>query len=166
MLFRSSQAMTKELETYVLAATQQRSIRAIAASIGMTHTTLSNHLRADVPYIETVLKVARHYDLELVPLFLAAGYITEAEAEQFRGPLSLSDISDLELSKEMLRRVAAGSATSAITAAPSEQLIDDVLREVEDARTSGKQSRWDLAADARDDITPGEYESDEPGPGL
>lgn len=155
--------MTKELESYVLSATKERSIRAIAAAVGMTHTTLANHLRADVPDIETVLKVARHYGLEFVPLFLAAGYITPAEAEQFRGPVRLSDLSDLELSKEMLRRVAMGSASSDITEPPAEQVIDDVLREVEDARTEGRQSRWDLAADARKDTTPGEYESDEPG---
>ncbi len=152
--------MTKELETYILSATKQRSIRAIAAAVEMTHTTLSSHLRAEVPSIETVLKVARHYDLELVPLFLAAGYITDAEAEQFKGKVDLQHVSDLELSKEMLRRVAAGSATESITAPPSEQLIDDVLREVENAHADGRRTVWGLAADEREDRTPGELDSD------
>lgn len=130
-------------------------MRAIAADIGMTHTTLSAHLKADVPDIATVLRVARHYGMPLVPVFLAAGYITEEEARQFSGPFRIEEISDLELSKEMLRRVAAGSASAVITQPPSEELIDDVLRSVEDARVQGTKSEYDVAADARADRTPG-----------
>lgn len=147
--------MTEALESYVRQAAGGKSIRAIAAEIGMTHTTLGAHLKADVPDISTVLRVARHYGLPLVQVFVTAGYITEEEAREFSGPFRLEDVSDLELSKEMLRRVAAGSASEVITQPPSEQLIDDVLRSVEDARAQGKKSDYDVAADARADRTPG-----------
>lgn len=147
--------MTDALETYVRQAVGGKSIRAIAAELGMTHTTLGAHLKAEVPPIETVLRVARYYGLSLVPVFLAAGYITEDEARQFAGPFRIEDISDLELSKEMLRRVAAGSASDVITQPPSEVLIDDVLRSVEDARAHDKKSEYGRAADVRADRTPG-----------
>ncbi|WP_434315881.1 hypothetical protein [Leifsonia sp. P73] len=157
--------MTDALVSHVRQATGGKSVRAIATELDMTHTTLGAHLKADVPDIGTVLRVARHYDMPLLPVFVAAGYITEEEARQIAGPFRLEDVSDLELSKEMLRRVVAGSASDAITEPPSEQVINDVLRSVEDARAQGKKSEYDVAADARADRTPG-VEGDDDRIGL
>lgn len=153
--------MTEAFATYVLQSTGRKSVRAIAEDIGMTHTTVGSHLKAEVPNVETVLKVVRHYELALVPTFVAAGYITEEEARQFSGPFRIEDISDLELSKEMLRRVAAGTASTVITQPPTEQVIDDVLRSVEDARAQGKKSEYDVAAHDRADRTPGANDDDD-----
>ncbi|QPZ39735.1 hypothetical protein [Paramicrobacterium chengjingii] len=152
--------MTETFVEYVKTATGRSSVRAIATDIGMTHTTVGNHLRDATPDIATVLKIARRFNLELVPLFLAAGYITDVEAEQFRAPTKLSEYSELELSKEMLRRVAAGTAGPTLTEPVSETVIDDVLREVENAREQ-EHSTWALAAESRRDRTPKELDSDD-----
>ncbi|MFF1875971.1 hypothetical protein, partial [Kitasatospora herbaricolor] len=111
--------------------------------------------------VETVVAICRAYHLDFIEAFVAAGFITREEAQHFGARFDLSQVSDLELSKEMLRRVAAGTAGPLITEPASEDLIDDVLRSVEDARAQEKKSDYAAAADARADRTPGEHGDDD-----
>jgi transcriptional regulator with XRE-family HTH domain len=151
---------------YFTAKTGERSVRAIAEKAGLDQSTLNRQLNGTNGLrVETVVAICRAYDLDILDVFVAVGFITEEESREFASHASLSDISDLELSKEMLRRVAAGSATTAITEPAPEALIDDVLREVENAREQGKKSNWATAADARRDRTPG-ADGDDPRVGI
>jgi Ni,Fe-hydrogenase I large subunit len=94
----------------VLQMTGGKSTRSIATRVGMIHTTLTAHLTADVPNIETVLKIAHSFNLPIIRLFIEAGYITEEQIRHSLKPVSLDYFTDLELQQEMLRRTAIRSA--------------------------------------------------------
>lgn len=150
-------SMNPNAREYFTAKTGERSIRAIAEKSGLDSSVTTRQLNgASGLKIETVVAICRAYGLDMAEVFVAVGFITQDEAAHFNRAFNLATVSDLDLSKEMLRRVAAGTATETITAPVSEQIIDEVLREVEDARASKRQSAWDLAADNRPDRTPSE----------
>ncbi|MGY4859543.1 hypothetical protein [Cryobacterium sp. AP23] len=153
--------MTQTLVDFLHAATSGASNRAMAERIGMTHTTLKAQLASDKTPGETVSMLCRAYSIPFAEAAIAAGWTTQQEIRSFGGTLHLASVSDLDLSKELLRRVAAGSATSAITEPAAEELINDVLREVEDAREKGRQSDYAVAADDHEDETPGGDDADD-----
>lgn len=154
--------MTKELVEYVAAQTKLPN-RAIARRLGVVHTTLASQLASDDTPVSVVIRICREFGVPLAPAFIAAGYLTEEEAKTFSCRLTLGSFSDLELSKEMLRRVAAGTAGPLITDPTNDDVLNDVLREVEDARQSNKRPDFDLAAEEREDRTPGELDGDDHG---
>jgi len=142
---------------YFTAKTGERSIRAIAEKSGLDSSVTTRQLNgASGLKVETVVAICRAYQLDMAEVFVAVEFLTMDEALRFNRSFKLASVSDLELSKEMLRRVAAGSAGDSITSPVSEEIIDSVLREVEDARAADRKSSWDLAADDRNDRTPTE----------
>ncbi|MGO7983390.1 hypothetical protein ACC691_36680, partial [Rhizobium johnstonii] len=120
--------MTKALIDHLNAVTGNASSRAMGERIGMVHTTLRKQLIGDDTPASTVVALCRAYGVPLAPAFIAAGFITEQEARAFSGPMNLSTITDLELSKEMLRRVVAGTASTSITEPYAEEIVDEVVR--------------------------------------
>jgi hypothetical protein len=158
--------MTEELIAYLRTATEGASNRAMADKVGLVHTTLASQLRAPETPASTLVALCRVYGIPLGEAFVAAGYITEEEARTFSGPLVLASINEIDLSKEMLRRVVAGSASRALTEPISEEVLNDVVREAETAREQKTKSAHALAAEDRVDRTPGEFGSDEARPEL
>lgn len=132
----------------------------MAEKIGMTHTTLSRQLMDDKTPGSTVAELCRAYGIRFDEACVAAGWLTAEESAVFARHAFLEELSDMDLSKEMLRRVAAGTATTAITEPSPQSVIDDVLREVEDAREQGRQSQYAAAAHDDDDNTPGSHIDD------
>jgi hypothetical protein len=149
--------MNNTARDYFAAKTGERSIRAIAEKSGLDSSVTTRQLNgASGLKVETVVAICRAYSLDMAEVFVAVGFLTTDEARRFNRSFDLAGVSDLELSKEMLRRVAAGAASSSITGPVPEEVIDAVLREVEDARTADRKGSWDLAADNRPDRTPTE----------
>ena len=149
--------MNPSARDYFIAKTGEKSLRAMAEKSGLDSSVITRQLNgANGLKVETVVAVCRAYGLDMAEVFVAVGFITEDEARQFNRAFDLADVTELELSKEMLRRVAAGTATKTITGPVPEEVIAEVLREVEDARATDRKSKWDLAADDRDDRTPRE----------
>jgi hypothetical protein len=149
--------MNNSARDYFTAQTGERSIRAIAEKSGLDPSVTTRQLNgASGLKVETVVAICRAYDLDMAEVFVAVGFLTADEARRFNRSFNLASVPELDLSKEMLRRVAAGSAGELITSPLPEEIIDSVLREVEDARTADKKSAWDLAADSRPDRTPTE----------
>jgi hypothetical protein len=149
--------MNNTAREYFAAKTGERSIRAIAEKSGLDSSVTTRQLSgASGLKVETVVAICRAYDLDMAEVFVAVGFLTADEAKRFNRSFDLAGVTDLDLSKEMLRRVAAGAASESITGPVPEEIIDAVLREVEDARAAGRKSEWDLAADKRRDRTPTE----------
>ncbi|TFD16192.1 hypothetical protein E3T26_04740 [Cryobacterium sp. TMT1-21] len=147
--------MTQTLVDFLHSATSGASNRAMADRIGMTHTTLKAQLASDKTPGLTLGQLCRAYGISFGDAAVAAGWVTENELRASSGQLHLASVSDLDISKELLRRVAAGSASTALTEPAAEELINDVLREVEDAREKGRRSDYAVAADDDEDETPG-----------
>ena len=153
--------MTQTLVDFLYVATSGASNRAMAERIGMTHTTLKAQLASDKTPGLTVSMLCHAYGISFGDAAVAAAWVTEQEMRAFSATLRLVSVSDIDLSKELLRRVAAGSATRALTEPAAEELINDVLREVEDAREKGRRSDYAIAADDDDDETPGGDDADD-----
>lgn len=153
--------MTQTLVDFLYRATNGASNRAMAERIDMTHTTLQAHIAGDKTPGDTVARLCRAYNVSFVEAAIVAGWTTAEEVRAFSGGLQLADIADLELTKELLRRVASGSAGTAITEPSPEELINNVIREVEDARKNGRQSDYAVAADDGPNETPGDDDEDD-----
>ncbi|MGW6225736.1 hypothetical protein [Cellulosimicrobium sp. JZ28] len=108
-------AATERLEQFFDRISRDSSRRAIADAAGLDPSTLTRQLsRGRVP-VQTVVAVCRAYDADLVEGFLAAGYVSEAEAERMSSGGSLEAATDEQLVGEILRRLQAGSASATLT---------------------------------------------------
>jgi hypothetical protein len=106
--------MTEDLSDYFLRTTRARSVRAMAAKAGMEQTTLNRQLKGTIS-AETVVALCRAYDLDFADAFVAAGYITDEEANRLGARIGLAAFTDLELAREIVRRIENGDAGSALT---------------------------------------------------
>lgn len=96
---------------YLKAITGDSSGREISRRLGISDATVSRWFKGTAaPTARQVSIVARAYKQNPLQALIAAGYLTEEEAgvAEQGAPrlLQLRDFSDLELAKEMLRRVA------------------------------------------------------------
>lgn len=108
--------MTHDVSAYFLRATGQRSLRAIALPAGMDPSTLGRQLTGKSALsVETVVALCRTHHLDMADAFVAAGFITEEEAQRLGAHVSLTAFADLELAREIVRRIEEGEATEALT---------------------------------------------------
>jgi transcriptional regulator with XRE-family HTH domain len=132
---------------YWLTLTGEKSVRAIAKTTGLDQSTLNRQLTgiSDLR-VQTVVAICRTYGVEMAPVFVKAGFLTEEEAREFSAAKQLKAYSDIELSTEMLRRVTEGSATKDIEEPADPELVEKVIREAEAAKSTGVSgSREDLS---------------------
>ncbi|MFH6687434.1 helix-turn-helix transcriptional regulator [Cellulosimicrobium funkei] len=108
-------AATERLEQFFDRISRGASRRAIADAAGLDPSTLTRQLsRGRVP-VQTVVAVCRAYGADLVEGFLAAGYVSEPEAERMSSGGSLESATDEQLVGEILRRLQNGSASGTLT---------------------------------------------------
>ena len=104
-----------------LESTTGRAMSRMATDIGMVPSTLTRQFKAGtVPVIE-IVKICREYGVDLLDAFVAADFITRAEADSLCSKGALSGATDAELTSEILRRLEVGSATRVLT----DQIGDD-----------------------------------------
>ena len=109
--------MRTNLADYFRRLTGQ-SIRAIAQETGIEPSTFNRQMTGSTSVtVETVVAVCRAYDLDLADAFVAAGFITDSEANGLGAQVGLSHFSDLELAEEIVRRLAKTSASGPLTGA-------------------------------------------------
>lgn len=101
--------MANDLTGYFRDGSGGDSIRTMADKLGMVHTTLADQLRKANPPAQTIVALCRVYGLPMAPAFIAAGIVTEEEALTFSSTLALRNATDLELAREMVRRVEDGT---------------------------------------------------------
>jgi transcriptional regulator with XRE-family HTH domain len=107
--------MTSRKE-YLLAATGARSARAIAAAAGLDASTVNRQLTgASALTIETVVAICRAYSLDMAETFVGVGFITPDEADHLGRAHGLAEYSDLELAREIVRRIEESEATPVLT---------------------------------------------------
>lgn len=118
-----------DLVEYFRIQTQERSVRAIALRAGLDQSTLNRQLNGTTSLtVETVVAIARAYDLDFADTFVAVGFITADEARRFSRRFSLSDYSDQDLTLEIVRRVNNGAAPTLTEPIPA-AVIEEVLHE-------------------------------------
>lgn len=109
--------MRTNLADYFRRLTGQ-SVRAIAQETGIEPSTFNRQLTGSTSVtVETVVAVCRAFDLDLADAFVAAGFITDSEANDLGAQVGLSHFSDLELAEEIVRRLATADASGPLTGA-------------------------------------------------
>lgn len=161
--------MTEDATDRLLAFTNERSVRAIALSAGYDPSTLTRQLKGGIK-AETVIEIARSYQLGPVAALVQFGFITEAEAYAAATDAALAAASDERLAQEILNRVRANKASAALTE-PLEVTEDplDVGGMAEDEIPhigavdieALRQSGVALAADERDGVEAEQEQSQE-----
>lgn len=119
-----------DLVEYFRIQTQERSVRAIASRAGLDQSTLNRQLNGTTSLtVETVVAIARAYNLDFADTFVAVGFITAEEARNFSGRYTLSQFADQDLTREIVRRLNDGSATPDITEPVAPEVVESVLAE-------------------------------------
>lgn len=132
-----------DMDQILKAATGARSMRAIAARIGMEPSTL-NRQKHDLP-VRTLVAICRAFDIPVVPMFVEVGYITAEEASFGVIAQALENASDAELMSETLRRMQAGKAGLVISNPIDVGGLDDDAEAAVDV-SSGRRSSYGLAS--------------------
>ncbi|NLP82605.1 helix-turn-helix transcriptional regulator [Microbacterium sp. CFH 90308] len=105
----------------------------LAVALGQNDATVSRWLsgKTQRPDADTIVAVARKLGQSPVFALIATGYLTTDDLASTSVPKAygLDEYTDLELSKEIVRRIEAGSATEALTEPISSELIQEVLDE-------------------------------------
>lgn len=108
--------MTRNMSDYFQRATGARSLRAMATATGVEQSTLNRQLTGKTGLtVEMVVAICRTYELDLADTFVDVGFITEAEAERLGARIGLSVYTDLELAREIVRRIEQGEAGEDLT---------------------------------------------------
>lgn len=136
--------------------TGERSNRAIATRIDVDPSTLNRQLNgATAITVETVVAMCREYHLDFADAFIAAGFITPEEADTFADSRALSRIPDLDLAREIVRRLEAGEATAALTDPIDVDSTDNVAafpqRNVGDPAEDLAEAAWGSDIDHSED---------------
>jgi hypothetical protein len=116
---------------------------AVARKLGMVATTYGRQLEGNMP-VATVVKLCRKYSIPMLDAFVAAGFITAAEADVIGRTKGLRDATDRELALEALRRVEAGTASSSLTKPVAQEDLDEMARHRE-KRSVGRPGEGDVA---------------------
>lgn len=148
-----------DLVEYFRLQTQERSVRAIAMRAGLDQSTLNRQLNGTTSLtVETVVAIARAYNLDFADTFVAVGFITADEARNFSRRYSLSEFADQDLTREVVRRLHDGTASADITEPVAPEVVEQVVAEREptghdDVPYIGRMAQEDIperaAADKR-----------------
>lgn len=98
------------IEQWISEATQGDSLRQIASTAGLSAATLSRQTTNHSVTVETVVKIARAYQVSVIPALIALDVVTEDDIRRFAAEAAVQDADDDVLADEVLRRMKAGSA--------------------------------------------------------
>lgn len=144
----------ENLREYFLGITGARSERAMAARAGIDQSTLNRQLKGGVT-VETVVSICRAYELPLAPVFVHVGFLTQDEADRFSDAFQLARFTDLELAREIVRRLEAGEAgpelTEPIDSDPEPAPIVQIGRDVGGPRQDLPEAAWGSEIDHTQD---------------
>jgi transcriptional regulator with XRE-family HTH domain len=83
--------------------------RSIAERAGLDPSTLSRQLSKDKPSAQTIVAICRAFDLPLLEGFVAAGFITDEEADYAGQQAHLGAVPSVLLAEELSRRAKTGT---------------------------------------------------------
>ena len=83
--------------------------RQIALNSQLPPTTLARQLRENSVTVETAVKIARSYQVSVVPGLLALDVLTERDLEGYAARMKMELVTDEELASEVLERMKRGS---------------------------------------------------------
>ena len=89
--------------------TDGSSDREIARLAQIGQSTLSRQRRDTTVTVETAVKIARAYQVSVIPALISLGIVTESDISDFASAAAIQDATDTALADEVLKRMRAGS---------------------------------------------------------
>jgi hypothetical protein len=96
--------VNETFDAFLQDLTDGASYRSIAERSGLEQTTLTRQLKGELK-VHTVVAICRAYRGNLLRAFVAAGFITEREADSMAALAGIAKATDTELAEEILKRV-------------------------------------------------------------
>ncbi|MDO4883370.1 MAG: helix-turn-helix transcriptional regulator [Rothia sp. (in: high G+C Gram-positive bacteria)] len=122
--------------------------RALAAELGMNHNAIQRRFSgAGVMDVETLVKIADRYSLDLLDLMVESGLITASRANSLRVGGSIRDVSNEDLMGEVLRRMSAPHTPAATTPQPTAASTPPKPAQPAAAGGASKQAEHEYTAD-------------------
>lgn len=100
----------ERIELWIRKTVGNASDREIGKLANIGQSTLSRQRRDGTVTVETAVKIARAYQVSVVPALLALDVLTEFDLKAFSSSSGIMDASDEDLVAEILRRMKAGQA--------------------------------------------------------
>lgn len=100
----------ERIELWIRKTVGNASDREIGKLANIGQSTLSRQRRDGTVTVETAVKIARAYQVSVVPALLALDVLTEFDLKAFSTSSGIMDASDEDLVAEILRRMKAGQA--------------------------------------------------------
>lgn len=97
------------IEKWIQETVGEASDREIAKLAGIGQSTLSRQRREGTVTVETAVKIARAFQVSVIPALLAMKVVSEEDIRLFTADVALQDATDESLAAEVLRRMKAGS---------------------------------------------------------
>lgn len=97
------------IEKWIRETVGDASDREIAKLAGLGQSTLSRQRREGTVTVETAVKIARAFQVSVIPALLTMEIVSEEDIQLFTSEASLKDATDESLAAEVLRRMKAGS---------------------------------------------------------
>ncbi|CAB0629763.1 hypothetical protein [Corynebacterium diphtheriae] len=101
----------ERIELWIRKTVGNASDREIGKLANIGQSTLSRQRRDGTVTVETAVKIARAYQVSVVPALLALDVLTEFDLKAFSTSSGIMDASDEDLVAEILRRMKAGKPT-------------------------------------------------------
>jgi hypothetical protein len=120
-----TQSVTETFEAFLRPFTDGDSGRDMARKTGIEQTKLRRNIKGRTP-VATVAQLCRSYSIPFLDAFVAAGFITEAEADVIGRSRGLRHATERELVTELMQRVKDGEASEVITEPVEQEIIDEV----------------------------------------
>jgi DNA-binding helix-turn-helix protein len=98
------------IEQWIYETIGSDSLRQAALLASLSPATLSRQLTNKSVTVETAVKIARAYQVSVIPALMALDIMTENDIAEFASEAAIQDASDEVLSTEVLRRMKTGSA--------------------------------------------------------
>lgn len=89
------------------------SLRQAANLAGLSPATLSRQVANESVTVETAVKIARTYQVSVIPALIILNVVTEDDIARFASKAAVQDATDETLSTEVLRRMKIGSEFTA-----------------------------------------------------
>lgn len=128
------------IEQWIRRTVGNASDREIARLAEIGQSTLSRQRRDGTVTVETAVKIARAYQVSVIPALLALEVLTEFDLKAFATSNGIMDASDEDLIAEVLRRMKAGQADWA------HEPISELDEKCRDRKLKASESTPDVAA--------------------
>lgn len=128
--------MTQTLPAYLADALDRKVSREeLAVALGISVATL-NRRKQDGFSADDIIRAVRYFGLSPVKALVQCGLISQEDVNASAGVASIEGFSDLDIAQEMVRRVAAGTASD-MASAPLDRNHPAVVREFRDVSHRG-----------------------------